>query len=135
MRLPGVWIGVVFIDFRQHRPPSGTAFTGRGLGCHFSSVVVALGRSLMQTGHALGKIGHVLVRTGHAPGENLVPDVGDTWCRMRKVWARSRCWGHFRMAATRPGMAASIWSAMVSNPDASPNQGSSSGVPGATEGS
>ena len=67
--------------------------------------------------------------------QNLVPGVGDTWCRMRKVWARSRCRGHFLMAATRPGMAASIWSAMVSNPDASPNQGSSSGVPGVTEGS
>lgn len=67
--------------------------------------------------------------------QNLVPGVGDTWCRMRKVWARSRCRGHFLMAATRPGMAASIWSAMVSNPDSSPNQGSSSGVPGVTEGS
>ena len=46
--------------------------------------------------------------------------------------------GHFWNSRTRsrtPGMAASIWSAMVSNPDSSPNQGSSSGVPGVTEGS
>lgn len=117
--------------------------------CRFLTAPALFGHSIYPQGAGLSFFvsGH---RTEHVldadracfwcgPGallvQNLVPGVGDTWCRMRKVWARSRCRGHFLMAATRPGMAASIWSAMVSNPDASPNQGSSSGVPGVTEGS
>ena len=67
--------------------------------------------------------------------QNLVPGVGDTWCRMRKVWARSRCRGHFLMAATRPASYTHLRAHELSNPDSSPNQGSSSGVPGVTEGS
>lgn len=67
--------------------------------------------------------------------QNRVPDVGRHLVQGAEGMGTIAVWGHFLMAATRPGMAASIWSAMVSNPDASPNQGSSSGVPGVTEGS